>query len=313
MKKSAYIITKPLQYINATNISDTSDKVCLLVDSFSNSKKLLQSIKNYSNHWVDFYWFGNRNNAFFYLLKNKNKFDKIFTDSDNGIITRLFLFLLYPIKISVYEEGFGNYRNELRQKHKNYKKVLNYIDSLMGKNYLGGSNRTGAIYLYHPNAFLKLVDAKPQQKLLKFNLDFYTHLLSLKEIIGLFSYDFKSNIKGKNVIIYLSARKIDNSYKNYLEKSPGFYKVLKPHPEFKNVLGIEKEFDVVVANEVPAELLITNILKEATSLLIIHHGDTTVLNLMSVTKLKEINISENIMVKERFEEIKKAIIESSFV
>lgn len=37
-KKSAYLITKPLQYINATNIPDKNKKICFLIDDFKDSE-----------------------------------------------------------------------------------------------------------------------------------------------------------------------------------------------------------------------------------------------------------------------------------
>ncbi|MGY0408605.1 MAG: hypothetical protein ACWIPJ_09690 [Polaribacter sp.] len=315
VKESVYIITKPLQYINSTNIKNNSNKTCVLVNSFSNSKKLFDGINKYSNFWKEIILVESRKESLMFVLKNKSRFDKIYIDSDMGILIRMFLIILYPLEVIVYEEGVGNYRSKLRGSQQGAKKILSFFDRCTGKDYLGGSYRTSKIYLYHPHAFFKLVDNRPNKKIETFRKDFSSHLLSLEEIVNLFSRKIISLVKGKDVLLYLmtgnpldpTARKIDESYKSFLEEYKELYKILKPHPEVKGDIGIENEFDFTIENEVPAELLIASILKEANSLLILHHGDTTLLNLKNLNKIKEINISNDSAVVKRFKEIENAV------
>lgn len=308
MKKSAYIITKPLQYINASNIEDDSDKVCMIIDNFSNSKQFVEKIKEYSKHWEEIQFFENRKKCLNYILKNKKMFDKLYMDTDMGLSTRLRLIRLYSVEINVYEEGFGNYRGKIRDNKRIKDCLIGLIDRFLGRNYLGGFCRTKHIFLYHKNAFLKLVDENPKQKIKGFKRNFFNHLMSLKEITYAFPNELKSEDIGEKVLVFLTARKIDDDYKNELVKYENFYKILKPHPELSNRTKIEADFDYIVEAFVSAELLIAELLESEKQIIILHHGDTTILNLPTVYDFKEINISKNIEVVKRFEKIQREII-----
>lgn len=307
MKQSAYIITKPLQYINATNIYNESKKELLLVDSFANSKNFIEEVKLKSNFWSGHKFFSNRNQAFVYILKNRRKIDKIYTDSDNGLITRLFLILFFPIQVIVYEEGFGNYRKEIKRENSRIKFIYDFVDFFLGKSYLGGAYRTSKLYLYHKNAFLNLVDSNPKKEIVNFEKKFTEHLLSLKELSNVFTLNKLKIYKGKKVLIYLTARKVDDCYKTHLNSYKEYIKILKPHPEFQNKIGIEEDFDICLNNEISAELIIINLLSSVSDLVILHHGDTTILNLIGVEKIKQINVTNNVEVLERFNSIKNQI------
>lgn len=308
MKLSVYIITKPLQYINATNIPNDSKKICLLIDSFAKSKELLERAKKLSDFWDDLYWFKDRKKAYLYILSNRRKIEKIYTDSDMGGVSRFYLTLVYPIKIILYEEGFGNYRSEIRVKHNNYKRIFNYFDQLTGGNYLGGFYRTKEIFLYHPHAFYKLVDSNPQKKITQFKNKFYDHLITLREMMNLLPVNLSSEINQKKVIVYLTARKIEGNIFTVIDSYQDYYMILKPHPEFKFDTGIDKYFNKVIDNEIPAELLIVNLLNsDIRELLVLHHGDTTLLNLDNINKFKELNISNNKKVVDSFNKIREVI------
>ena len=48
-KKSCYIVTKPIQYINATNIEDDNDKDCFITDTFFDANKFAKEMQKKSN------------------------------------------------------------------------------------------------------------------------------------------------------------------------------------------------------------------------------------------------------------------------
>lgn len=306
-KESIYIITKPLQYINATNILNNSKKTCLLVNYFDNSKKFFEDINKKSTYWSKSVWCKDRYEAFFYVLKNKNKFDTLYIDTDMGTLNRFFLTLLYPLKIIIYEEGFGNYRAQIREKKTGYKKVLNLLDSLTGPNYLGGFKNTKEIYLHHPNAFFKLVDKEPNKKILNFNTSFEEHLSSLKEVSYSLPSKVEESIKNKNVLLYLTARNLDQNFKEVLKKYKDYYKILKPHPQLVGDTGFQDFFDCTIEHQVLAELLINNLLQQSVKVTVLHHGDTTLLNLKENKNLVYVNISKNAKQINMFKKIEEVI------
>ncbi len=306
MKESVYIITKPLQYINATNILDSSKKTCLLVDHFDKSIFFYNNINKISTYWSKTVWCKSRYAAFLYVLKQKKRYDTLYIDTDMGMSNRFFLLLLSPIKIIIYEEGFGNYRREIRKKEKGLKSIFNFIDSFTGKNYIGGFKNTNEIYLHHPNAFYKLVDEKPNKKILQFKNNFEDHLSSLKEVQYSLPAKISINI-AKKVLIYLTARDLDHNFKDVISRYDDCFKILKPHPQLTGKTGIQDLFDYTVEHRVLAEVLINSLMDKVEKLIVLHHGDTTLLNLKNNDKIQFLNISKNNKQIEMFEKIKTAI------
>lgn len=311
IKKSIYIVTKPLQYINASNIEDDSIKTCLIVDEFSKSEKFIDKVKEYSNYWSEVLFFKKRKEALFYVLSNKKKYNKLYIDSDSGVTIRLLLILLLPLEINVYEEGFGNYRRELRGRQTFFDKIIYPIDRLMGKTYLGGFYGTKHIFLYHKLSFLNLVDKNPRQTIKLFRRSFFEHLLTLKEITFAFPNDLLDLVDGCDVVIYLTARKIDYAYRSKLKKLKGYKKILKPHPEFKVETNIEGDFDYVCESFLTAELLIAKVVENAKKIVILHHGDTTLLNLLGECNFVEVNVSKESKSVKTYNEIKYSILKNN--
>ncbi len=293
MKKSAYIITKPLQYINATNIPDDSVKDCLLINYFANVDEFHQNVKQFSRNWNQILKFKNRYLALIYVLFRKRKYSKLFVDTDFAIVNRLILYTLYPVKIYVYEEGFGNYRKTIRLNNTIRQKTINFFDSYLGYNHLGGFNRTKGIYLYHPDIFLKLVSPNTKKQVLPFKTGFQQHLTILPEISTLFPTQILQKIKGKDVLIYLTSWEINSKYIEIMQKYPDHIKILKPHPHIKNKTGIEKYFDITITNSLPAEILIAEIANNSNTLIIVHQTSSAMLYFQNIPNFKEYNLSNN--------------------
>ncbi|WP_320113084.1 hypothetical protein [Draconibacterium orientale] len=299
-KKSAYIITKPLQYINATNIPDKFFKDCFLVDSFSNSASLFKKIQKYSNHWDNIYIRKNRYLAITSILINKRKYKNLYTDTDFGIFNRLLLLSLYPINIFVYEEGIGSYKKEIREKNSIFQKALISLDSLLGKNYFAGFKRSKGIYLYQPYVYKEIVCPNTDKQVLKFDKDFFKHISNFREIPKIFPFpeNLSQIIVGKKVIVYLTSWEIDYKFLEIFSNYPDFIKILKPHPHLKKPTGIEKHFDFLVKNSIPAEIFLTRIVKLSCSTILIHQGSSFVIYLDGIEKLRVYNLAD-----EKFENI----------
>jgi hypothetical protein len=304
MKKSAYIITKPLQYINATNIPDDSIKDCLLINNFQNTEGFSENIKKYSSRWNKVIVFKNRFVALLFILFKRNKYEKLFIDSDFGTLNRIILLFLYSISVYVYEEGFGNYRKTIRTRKTLRDRLLGKIDNFLGSKHIGSFYLTKGIYLYNHNAFLNLVSPINRKQLLQFKSNFQQHLTSLPEISILFPTHILKKIKEKDVLLYLTSWEVNQKYLEIIQNYPKHIKILKPHPHIKNKTGIERYFDITITNSLPAEILIAEIANNSNSLLIIHQGSSALLYIKNSEKIKEINIDSNTKYIQILEEIK---------
>lgn len=306
MKKSAYIITKPLQYINATNIPDELEKDCFLIDLFSNSDRFYEVIAKYASTWNNVKIFRTRYSSLLNIIRNKKKYSTLFIDSDHGIlITFLFLLLLPTVKIFTYEEGFGSYRY-VRENRTISEKLKSYIYALMGcKNWLGGNICTSGQYLYHPEVFNSLIPNASGKKLL-FRSSFNVHLNMLKEVNHLFNFQSINHFKNKKVIIYLSTWSINSKINQYLKMYPDYIKILKPHPHIKDYSAAGNVFDTVIENSLPAEILLNGLINVCKDLVIIHENSSSLMYLPQ-NGFKEINISENSAIKNVYSNILEII------
>lgn len=308
MKKSAYIITKPLQYINATNIEDDNLKDCYLEDNFNSFDLFVESIRSKSNHWDKIYTSKTKQLALFKIIMNRGKYSKIYLDSDFGILVRLSLFLLFPLKVYVYEEGFASYTAACRARKSFKDVILLMIDRIMfGKNWSGGSASTKGIYLYHKDAFRKIVSNDNLKELLDFKSKFSDHLMSLPEINFLFDGIDLEMFKGKKVLLYLSSWEINKDLNSYIDKYPEHIKIAKLHPHIKDMAYANDNFDYVVPNMLPAEIVISELIKLAESCVVIHEGSAAMMSFKESEGFEEHNINtvEN---RKKYDELKKMFI-----
>jgi hypothetical protein len=95
-KRSLYIVTKPLQYINAHNIKDEQKKDLVIIPYFNNAQWFIDNIVPESERWNNIYKANSRNQILFkILLKNKINIIKIYIDSDFGIFMNILFFIFY--------------------------------------------------------------------------------------------------------------------------------------------------------------------------------------------------------------------------
>jgi hypothetical protein len=310
IKKSAYIITKPLQYINATNIQDSNNKDCYIIDNFNNLNQFAGAIKSCTTYWNDILISSTKHKAFLKILINRSKYSKIFLDSDFGIVVRLMLYVLYPINIYVYEEGLASYTQFIRPNRRLKDKIMSKIDYLMGgKTWSGGAYMTKGIYLYHIKGFKKVVFNGPmKKKLLSFNSDFNSHVASLKEIDFLYKDLNFANFSNKNILIYLTAGVINPDCFPIMQLYPDHLKILKLHPNEKLEPQLLKEFDYSFNNTIPAEVLLCKLYNKSRSMIIIHESSAAMLNVLQLKDITEYNIGAA-SYKEKYEEIKNAFLE----
>lgn len=267
-KKSAYIISKPLQYINASNIEDENEKDCILVNYFNDVQGFKQRVVELSDYWSKVYLVDNTYSAIKFLLKNKNKYNKLFIDSDYGIFLYFLLYFLYGITIFTYEEGYASY-SYIRKPDSLLSKFKILISKIFGiKNYVGGHPLTKGMYLYNKRKFKDNI--KTSKDVLSFRKPFFDHVFELKEInLNIFDRSYV----GESVLLYLPNYFFNSKIKDYLESYPEFYTMIKPHP-YMNPDKIEglQLFEKIVQTNTAAEVLLVKLVRECGRLVIIHEG-----------------------------------------
>lgn len=293
MKKSAFIISKPFQYINASNIEDLQTKDCFIIDNFYDAEKFTNLVREYSNNWNDVQIYKNNYKALDYIIKNKSKYSKVYIDSDFGVILSFYLNRLKAIDLYTYEEGYASY-NFIRNKSSVKDRIKWLVSDILGlKNWVGGHSKTKGMYLYQPEMFVKKIGAQKGKEIKSFSKPISDHMFSLKEIAILFDKIDFTIFKDKKVLLYMTNYHININVSAELESNYKDYKkVLKPHPQ----MGIDKEFfelfDYVVENYLPAEILIQRLLTYCSDLTILHEGSFALEYFKEDKKMKPILLSK---------------------
>lgn len=269
MKKSAFIITKPIQYVNATNIPDENSKECFLIDQFYNVEKFRGIIEEQTSYWQKVNIYKTTPDALKYIIRHKHEFDRLYIDSDFGIVLSLYLKKLAPIEVYTYEEGYASY-SFIRKSNSLKERAKSWIAGLLQlKNWVGSHPATKGMYLYQPEKFQKNIgDFKP---IYSFRQSFIEHISSLKEIQALFENIQGEVFTGKNVLLYLTGWKINPSVEKYLQDDDYDYRVIKPHPHIKENKDFSR-FDLIIDNYIPAEVLIQSIIAHCQKLTVVHEG-----------------------------------------
>ncbi len=304
MKKSGYIVSKPLQYFNASNIEDDHPKVLFIVNGFNNAENFFNAVKNESKHWESVYFYKDYDEVFTYIKKNKPYYSKLFLDGDYSLSMLKNLINFKDLKIYVFEEGLGTYTDKIRYAiNKNlYARVsplrklktflISEILRLLGqKNYHGGSSFTNGIYVYNIE---KHTTNKPNfaKEIKTFKQPFLKHLSQFEEKTIL-SEDYSDIISAafhKKVLLYLTSWSIDANIGQVLEGYKDYVKIIKPHPHISEeaINDIKHNFDFVVKGGNMIEFLIYDLCDAASQLNVIHHGSGALLYFENHEKIIEI-------------------------
>lgn len=291
MENSYYLVTKPLQYFNCTNIEDTNNRFCLIVNNFDNARIICDQLKEKSKIWKDILFFQTYSEAFRWIANNKSKINKLFIDSDYGIYRYNMLAKLKNVSIYVYEEGIGNYRY-LKNNFRHALLSTLYSIFLGNKNYLGGSKYINGIYLYDIEKHKKCFPGN-SKKLFSFKNSFNDHLTLFEESDVFFPEEVKEGLsifKGKKVMLYLSSYNISQDAVDILKNNGNsFIKLIKPHPHLKDFDSDDSNFDKIIPSSVMAELLIAHLCTICEKVVVIHENSTALLYI-SFENLAEIII-----------------------
>lgn len=282
-----FIVTTPLQYLNVLNIDVVGKRCVLILGGFCNSEQFYNDIVVKNNLWDLYKYFEKYNLLYQYVIQNVTNEDKLFIDSDYGIITNNKLRKVKSKEIYVYEEGVGSYRSDLISKNRSWLKK-NILKIFGNKEFFGGSKFVKGIYVYdHEKHINKVPDFDKER--LHFKNPFSVQVE--RNISNFLSTDliekYRSLIRNRDVLLYITSWSYNVEIENYiLKKNQGAEKkiiILKPHPHFKDFDKIQIQFDDVVKGEILVEMLFI-LLKEYSKDFVVLHENSSALQYYSSIK-----------------------------
>lgn len=275
MTKSYYLVSKPLQYFNVTNIEDgVAHKICLIVDVFFNAEEFFNNIKNL-NYWNEVLFFSNSYDAYQCLKNNVSNGDYVYIDSDYGLKKTRWLSKINSTNIYVYEEGTGSYRDDLiKISHTNYL-LISFLKFLGIKEHMGGGRYTKGILIYDVEKHKKMI---PEYAKIRkgFKSGFMQHVPFIKHH---FSSQMEKNreimegISSKNVILYLTSWEYNVNIDNIMSQYPDYIKIIKPHPHIKTKYT-QTNFDYILSNDVFVEIFLINAIEVCNAIVVLHENSS---------------------------------------
>lgn len=285
----AYIITKPLQYINCTNIAGHGGiKKCYICDMFANSKQFYD-ICCLDKQFDDYKYIKNKRRAIYKCLLGQKDLTAIYIDSDYGLYHRILFHFFFRTNIYVFEEGYACYlplrspttfRNKLLLLLSNFFKV---------KNFNGGSPKVKGIYLYDPESFNKAFPCHGKI-LLSFKMPFFDAVKKSSVLDSLCKDIDFDMFREKSVLIYLSSWTLsEEAIKICQDEIHCEIKVLKLHPQIKEVNErLSSLFDITLPSNLMFEFFFSQVKDKVKELLIVHHGTFAVNYIQKQTNIRQI-------------------------
>lgn len=291
IKKSVFIVTKPLQYFNSKNILDLNPKVLLLVDLFSEAEPIFKKIKTESSYWDESHFFKKFQYSFIWIFRNKRNISNLYIPTDIGLQMFFFLKMMGNLNIYIYEEGIGNYTSIISEFKKQplLNRMVYKIFNL--QTFFGGSVFVKGTILYQIEKHRRTVPVYKKQRI-PFKKNFIENLKLDKDLDLFFPQELHavvSNLKGKNVLLYITSWKINPNIDKYLKEFPDFFMILKPHPHIREITT-KDDFNLIVQGLVPVEILILKIKHYCKKLVVFHENSSSALYLKNDEILKLINI-----------------------
>ena len=205
--KNAYIVTRPIQYINVLNIPDNNInvKALLLVDTFAGANEFAKvQQESVSCVWNEIIVFKDVYNALQWAVNHKSEIDSLYTFSDYGVKIHWYLNKLPNVNIYLYEEGTATYVSRFQGENSLQTFILRFLNKTWHTgSYIGSYSRTKAIYAYNTELFKKL---KPfcKRQILPFNNTLFDHLKNNKDSLDYFMYKELPSVIPSKVLMYLS-------------------------------------------------------------------------------------------------------------
>lgn len=291
---SAFLITRPIQYLNAINIprADAS-RTLLIVDSFNGARHLQETASLPNSKWTDVQIFESTQEAFNWVRRNKNAFTDFFTFSDFGLRLCLMLGRLKPLRIHIYEEGASSYiRDNFRPGSIRFFSSFFSSGEIKLFRHMGQCRFVDTIFVNHVELYRKLFP-DCQKAVSGFSVPLLEHLIANYSDSAIVS-KLPENMDQRDAILYLSDWTVNQSAFDVLAAHPSFLKVAKFHPAHSGSETFEGKFDLIVEPATLAEIIIAELAKSCRLLIIVHECSSAVLNcrLAGIT-FREINLGSS--------------------
>ena len=256
------IVGKPLQLFVALSVIDQIGSPLgsdiLIVDNFKGAKMLSDRMGQYGKKYRKVEFVTSFDEAYSFLTKEKNKYQKLLIDSDVGTRKCFQLFAAKRanknIDVCVYEEGWGSYRSDL---YKN-RRVKQFLFQKLGVGHaFGGCFLTDLIYLYDVDRYRKSLPLlaykaiqikQPLHDYLRDNYSFLSYIFNLNKIKNTLDID------GRDVHLVLTDTH-NREHFSYSLKNFSGVKLWKVHPHMKNKLPNVRDF-FIIDNAIPSEILL---------------------------------------------------------
>lgn len=274
MFRTAFIITKPLQFMIAASIIDqlgiAASSDLLVTNTFSAAEVFASQYHELGPRWGNLWLFEDIPAAHEYA-RRKRAYKCLFIDSDPGIQKAIQL-LRFKVtnpsaSIMVYEEGEGTYRNDLYTSPK--REILHFAG--VGAAF-GGSRLSSGIFVFKPDEYRQRVGRfggtpfQIEPTLLSFIVSNYGDLSAL------FSTPKIESAGETTCNLYLGNWDFHLDEIAELARLSGQF-FFKPHPHLKALPpmpdGVEQ-----LPGGVPVELIIISLLDKFERVNVYHHGSS---------------------------------------
>lgn len=287
---SVFVVTKPIQMLNALNIKDESNKF-IFVTPFANRDSFVGNArKAYPN--IQFIKRKSKISCILSILLKQNTISRVYLDSDFGLKIRFLLLFLVVPSYYIFEEGYASYCH-LRYPSNVTDKILLILQKILRiNNYIGSGIHCGGLFIYD-KSYYKTMLPESSIRLLDFDMDYLSYI---QQSPLLFNYKDNLNLslfRCRNVVIYLTSWEVDHSISQILQKADykDYIKVLKPHPHIVSNSSYNTiEHDVLLSPEVIFEYFLINVLDEANMVVVYHHGSFALHYFNNYPNLKAITI-----------------------
>lgn len=197
--------------------------------------------------------------------------DRIFTHADVGVQKGLQLLWLKArnpaMKISVYEEGLGTYRDDL------YRGLKRLLFPFIGiGTHFGGFSLTSEVHVLSPDMYRRKFP-RSRKKIVQIpRSPMETIANNKKNIYGLFNYNEVPKSDGR-CVVYMSSWEVDKAF--FSEIATGKCDTyFKAHPRL-DFIPSQTNIINIPAN-IPAEILLADLSQKYRDVTVYHHGTSAV-------------------------------------
>lgn len=291
---SAFLITRPIQYLNAINIPHAnSRRTLLIVDTFKGANSLRKKAALPGSSWTSVRMFDSVHDAMVWVREHKDCFTDFFTFSDFGLRLCMMLGRLKPLRIHVYEEGAGTYaREEFRLG--SIRSIASILSSGKIKSFrhMGDCRFVDTIFVNHVELY-KTLFPSCNKVVRSFSVPLLEHLMVNSDVPSVV-HILPKNSATRDALLYLSDWTVNDEVLNILATHPLHVSLAKPHPAYMGSFGFNDDFDFVVEPEVLGEIIIAQLANCFRSLTVVHECSSAVLNCrLAGIAFEEINLGSS--------------------